>query len=122
MSSKTRVSKQVKVTQGKQVIIFELQPKGLVISYGELHTEQQTVAVEATRFVLKTPGMDALRELLGLETPLKERFKRAVKDSAASREEIESRLTREPVAPDHPPVDEIEGLSKPPGEAEAGMD
>lgn len=122
MSSRTRVSKQVKVTQGKEAITFELSPKGLVISYGEIHTEQQTVATEATRFTLKQPGIDALIDLLALELIKEVKVPKATTPLPGS-DEIERRLTREPATPDRPMTEEEgSGLTSSPGEAEAGMD
>lgn len=88
MSSRTKVSKQVKVTQGSRAVTFELSRKGLDIEY-------QT-AGEATvvGFTLKEAAMDALRELL--EPSLKEKFGKARDRTRLAREEAEARLTLPP--------------------------
>jgi hypothetical protein len=58
MSSKTKVSKQVKVIQGSRIIILELTKRGLSIWSNR-----------EGAFVLGKPAMDALRELLGMQQP-----------------------------------------------------
>lgn len=63
MGTRTKVSKQVKVTQGSRAVTFELSKRGLDIEYQT--ADEATVA----GFTLKEPAMDALRELLGLQKP-----------------------------------------------------
>ncbi len=124
MSSKTKVSKQVKVTQGKEAIIFELSSQGLVISHGELYTGGQ-VAVESTRFTLKPAGIDALLELLMLGKEVKTTKPTTVPPPS---DELEGRFTREgdvPKSPDRPAEEtpiEGSGLTRSADKVESGMD
>lgn len=119
MSSKTKVSKQVKVTQGPSTITFELAPRGLTVTYAD------DVAPD-TRFTLGKPGMDALRELLGLQQPSQQ--PRKAEKPVVSLEEAAKRFTREgdtPSAPDRPMTEEeIEdsGLTRSADKTESGMD
>jgi hypothetical protein len=114
MSSKTRVSKQVKVTQGKGTITFELLDGKLVI-------EHAGGATEYFKFTLREPGIDALIELLMLNRDVK--MLQSKPTVPPPSDELERRFTREgdDQPPDEAPVEDS-GLSKPPGEAEAGMD
>lgn len=114
MGSKTKVSKQVKVTQGIQVITFELTGRGLSIEIDE-HSAPKV------SFVLRKPGMDALRELLGLQRPSQQPSKPTV-----SLEEAAKRFTREGDAPPDRPADEApvegSGLTRGADKTESGMD
>lgn len=68
MSSRTKVSKLVRVTQGKVSVIFELTAKGLTVEHSDPDSRSGF-----TRFTLRKPAMDALRELLGMQQPSKVR-------------------------------------------------
>lgn len=87
MSSKTKVSKQVKVTQGKHTTTFELTAKSLVI-------EQTDGGPAFTRTILNQAGIDALRELI--QPSIKERFEKSRDESRLARKEAENRLTLSP--------------------------
>lgn len=124
MGSKTKVSKQVKVTQGDATTTFELVRRGMVIR----HTTPKLTAPDGghgyIEFTLGKPVLDALRELLGLQQPLLN--KPAENTPVVPLEEVAKRFTREgDDAPDRPPEGEpVEdsGLTRSADKTESGMD
>lgn len=115
MSSKEKVSKQVGIAKGDSAIIFELTKRGLVIEL----TEKGKDTLEHT---IGKRGMDALRELLGLQQPLLN--KPAENTPVVPLEEVAKRFTREgDDAPDRPGVPvEGSGLIRGADKTESGMD
>lgn len=112
MPARVRVSRQVRVVQGRQEAIFEMVPRGLSI----------TLIGGATGFVLKPPGIDALVELL-IQDRKVERVKAAIVKYGT--DDIEKRFTREG-APDTSPAREDttstpEGLTRSEDGIEGGM-
>lgn len=88
MSSKTKVSKQVKITQGKSTITFELLD-------GKLAVEHRGGATEYFKFILREPGMDALRELLGMQQPSRAKATTPDKPLTLPPEEFDERFNQD---------------------------
>lgn len=117
MSSKTKVSRQVKVTQGVNTITFELTKRGLRIA----HIDGPGVVRD---FTLSKDGMDALRELLGMQQPLNKRTEyKGEEPLTLPAEEFDERFKKEqpgpPREPDGTPTPE--GLSRKADGVEEGM-
>ena len=119
MGSKTRVSKLTRVVQGKTSVIFELTDKGLTIECSDTGKGSGF-----SRFTLRMPGVDALKELLngglvGYTIP-------KLPTHLPGSDEVERRLTREPAAaPDRPMSEEEaegQGLVRQADKTESGMD
>ena len=123
MSSRTKVSKQVKVTQGKDTTTFELTKQGLRVE----HTDGRSGVIRY--FTLKEPAMDALRELLGMQQPhpsVEEALSRRKDEKALTLppEEFDERFRAEeqpaPREPEGTPTPE--GLKRDADGVETGMD
>lgn len=115
MSSKTKVSRQVKVTQGQNTVTFELVRRGLAIRLNE-------AGMGDTQFVLSKPGMDALRELLGMQQPSRAKAATPDKPLTLTPEQFDERFERgssPPREPDGTPTSE--GLARKADGVEEGM-
>lgn len=119
MSSRTKVSKLVRVLQGKTNIMFELTAKGLNVEHSNPDTPSGF-----TRFTLGESAMDALRELLGMQQPLNKRTEyKGEEPLTLPAEEFDERFKKEqpgpPREPDGTPTSE--GLSRKADGVEEGM-
>lgn len=117
MSSKTKVSKQVRITQGDQVITFELAKGGLAVEIDEHSAPKAS-------FVLRKSAMDALRELLGMQQPSRAKALTPDKPLTLPAEEFDKRFkhgdkTGPPREPDGTPTPD--GLNRKADGVEEGM-
>ncbi len=92
MSSRTKVSRQVKVTQGVNTITFELTKRGLRIA----HIDGPGVVRD---FTLSKDGMDALRELLGMQQPSRAKATTPDKPLTLPPKEFDERFKKEQPGP-----------------------
>ncbi len=116
MSSRTKVSKQVKVTQGQNTVTFELVRRGLAIKLNE-------AGMGDTQFVLSKPGMDALRELLGMQQPLRAKATTPDEPLILTPEQFDKRFKKEQPGPPREPegTPTPEGLTRKADGVEEGM-
>lgn len=130
MSSRTKVSKQVKVTQGNETTTFELVRRGMVIHHTTPVLKTPDGGSGYIEFTLGKPVLDALRELLGLQHPnLVPDYRGDSSKPIVTIDDIEKRFTREggdtPKPPDRPPEEtpvDGSGLTKATDKTESGMD